>query len=243
MARKISSIPRGNDLWERHEVLYRAVFNKALDRLAQLDCEWGDEDQISERLCPILKTVCFEMGKGYNREVRTPDWEKPIQPFTEDDLKGGKVRNRPDFTCNMVDPHTDDPETYEISLHIECKRLGYASSSSWKLNENYVINGIKRFDSIAHEYGKRAVSGMMIGYMVCMEPMEIIQEVNGYLTAHLSTAPLLSFCFSQVVCDCEQLLARTNIHPSIFKLIHSWVDLRKANKRSSSSGDAEGCRS
>jgi hypothetical protein len=229
MARKIRSIPLGTDLWERHEVLYCSVFNKALTLLAQLDCEWDDENQISKRLCPILNTVCYEMGKWSNREVRTPDWEKPRQPITEDDLKEGKSRTRPDFTCSLFNLYTNDPDTYEIPFHIECKRLGYAPSSSWKLNENYVINGIKRFDCATHEYGKRAVSGMMIGYMISMEPTEILQDVNGYLTIHLGAAPLLSFSFSQDVCDCEQVLVRRNVHPRNFKLIHLWVDIRKTN--------------
>ncbi len=230
MARKISSIPQGTDLWERHEILYCTIFNKALTRLAQLDCEWNDEDQISERLCPILNKVCFEMGKGCNREIRIPDWEKPIQPKIEDDLKGGKVRKRPDFTCSMYNLYANDPETYEIPFHIECKCLGYQSSPNWNYNENYVINGIKRFDCTAHEYGKRAVSGMMIGYIVSMEPTKIIEEVNNYLVKHLITAPVLSFSFKQEVCDCEQKLVRKNVHPCNFKLIHVWVDLRKANK-------------
>lgn len=227
MTRKFSSIPRGTDLWERHEELYRAVFNKALTCLAQIDYEWKNEDQISERLCPILTEVCFEIGKEHNQEVPTPDWQKPIPPIKEDELKGGKKNKIPDFTCSVCNPYASNLESYEISFHIECKCLGYPSSPSWKFNEKYVINGIKRFDCTTHEYGKRAVSGMMIGYIVSMEPTAINQEVNNYLTTHLSAAPLLFFNFSQKVCDCEQILTRINVDPSNFKLTHLWVDLRK----------------
>jgi hypothetical protein len=229
MSRKTNNIPRGLELWKRHEALYQTVFSEALIRLSQLDREWGNEDQISEMLCLILSNVCFEIGKERNQEVRIPDWQKPIPPTTLDELKGGKKNKKPDFTCSLYDPYADTLETYEILFHIECKLLGKPSSPGWILNENYVTNGIQRFDCKIHEYGKRALSGMMIGYMVSMEPTTINEEVNGYLSIYLKNAPLLSFNFSQKICDCEQLLIRMNVPPSNFKLIHLWVDLRKDN--------------
>lgn len=229
MARKTNTIPRGLELWKRHEALYQMVFSEALTRLSQLDREWENEDQISEILCLILLKVCFEIGKERNQEVRIPDWQKPIPPTTWDELKGGKKNKKPDFTCSFRDPYADTHETCEIPFHIECKLLGKPSSPSWNLNENYVTNGIQRFDCKIHEYGKRALSGMMIGYMVSMEPTAINEEVNGYLATYLKNAPLLSFNFSQKISECEQPLIRMNVHPKNFKLIHLWVDLRKDN--------------
>jgi len=90
------------------------------------------EDAISESLCPILREVCFR----HERDVKTPDWEKPIQPANTDELKRGKMGRRPDFTCFLLNSFAAGPETYEIPFQVECKRLG-KTVNSWNLNKNY----------------------------------------------------------------------------------------------------------
>jgi hypothetical protein len=112
-------------------------------------------------------------------------------------------------------------------FHIECKRLGLPSSGNWKLNENYVTNGIKRSDCTSHKYGKRAVSGMMIGYIISMTPPKIQDEVKGYQKLHCSYNPKIVFSFdNKKVQQCHQKLKRQNVKPDKFKLIHLWVDLK-----------------
>ncbi len=160
MARR--ALPSFSDLWKRHETLYVDVFSIALAQLVKKTCPLDDENKISEQLCPVLSDVCFKESKKQNCEIRIPDYEKPIQPVTDNELKGGNMGKRPDFTCKCCNPFASRVEEYEIALHVECKRLGNPTSNTWKLNENYVTKGIKRFDSRTHEYGKRASSGMMI---------------------------------------------------------------------------------
>ncbi len=157
-------------LWKRHILLYSEIFSEALHQMSGYTSISGDEDAVSEILCSTLHRVCFNLGKDRNQELQTPYWETPIQPVTSDELKGGKKRKRPDFTCKCINPWAGSHERYEISLHVECKLLGYPTSATWILNENYLKNGIKRFDSKTHEYGKRADSGMMIGYIISMTP-------------------------------------------------------------------------
>ena len=159
MARR--ELPPFVTLWDRHKVLYSEVFSAALLNLAKKDSLSGDEDAISEILSLLLIQVCFEFSKSRNQEVQTPFWECPVQPVTEDELKGGRIRKRPDFTCKYLNPWSDSPEKHEISFHVECKRLGHPTSATWNLNENYVKNGIKRFDSKTHEYGKRCLSSKL----------------------------------------------------------------------------------
>ena len=149
-------LPPFETLWERHTLLYSEVFAAALQELSESSSVSGDEDAISEMICPILSRVCFNFGNSRNFEIRTPSWEAPFQPVTEDELKGGKIRKRPDFVCKCMNRWAASPEDREISLHVECKRLGHPTSATWVLNRNYVKNGIKRFDSKTHEYGKRA---------------------------------------------------------------------------------------
>ncbi|MCP5102516.1 MAG: hypothetical protein GY950_04015, partial [bacterium] len=207
--------------------LYLDVFSTALQQLAETDSVSGDEDAISERLILILRKVCFNIYRSGNREVRTPIWEVPIQPVTEDELKGGKSKKRPDFTCKCVNPWADSPEEQEMSFHVECKRLGSPTSPSWILNKNYVKNGIKRFDCKTHEYGKRAPSGMMIGYIISLTPKEIEAEVNGYQKKYVPGYADITFISDAIALfQAHQEIERKNLYPVQFELIHLWIDLR-----------------
>jgi hypothetical protein len=215
-------LPSFITLWKRHERLYLEVFSIALRELSGKDSLSGDEDTISEILICILNRVCFS-----KHDVETPGWEAPIAPKSDNELKGGKIRKRPDFTCKCLNPGAESPEEHEISLHVECKRLGSPTIASWNLNENYVINGIKRFDCKIHEYGKRAPSGMMIGYIISMTPAEIEKEVNGYQRKHLPDyTHIMIKSDVKVLFQAHQKVYRRNIEPVQFELIHLWVDLR-----------------
>jgi len=218
MARKIGAIKSFLSLWMKHEKLYSSVFCEALQQLEINEEQRKNEDAISESLCPVLREVCFR----HERDVGTPRWENPNQPVNSAELKGGKMGRRPDFTCFLLNSFATDPETYEIPFQVECKRLG-ETVGSWNLNKNYVTNGIKRFDSSVHEYGKRAPSGMMIGYIINMEQSAVLEAVN----EHISEKRLeLNFEFTQKVVSCEQNSNRKHVKPSAFKIIHLWADLR-----------------
>ncbi|MCK4764543.1 MAG: hypothetical protein KAW12_20250 [Candidatus Aminicenantes bacterium] len=225
MARR--TLPSFKTLWNRHKNLYLEVFSIALEKLTKKNPISGDEDAISERLCPILSCVCFDFLKSRNIEVPIPKLEGPIQPKNEAELTGGKKRKRPDFTCNYLNRLANSHEEYEISFHVECKRLGKPTSPGWILNENYVKNGIKRFDSKAHEYGKRSPSGMMIGYITGMSPKEIETEVNGYQEKYLPDYTNITFTFDdEKVSRARQAIERRSVCPEQFELIHLWADLR-----------------
>ncbi len=114
---------------------------------------------------------------------------------------------------------------------LECKRLGKPTSSSWILNENYVQNGIHRFVTSPHEYGKGDDTGGMVGYIQSMELNEILEEVNA--AARNSSAPTLELTLSSDgwkengVSELEHELTR-NFPISVFFLHHFWVDLRNS---------------
>jgi len=225
MARR--SLPEFAILWQRHESLYLMVFSTALLELAGKEKISGDEDAISEMLCPILNSVCFNIAHSRNIEIRTPCWEPPILPVSNDELKGGKIRKRPDFTCKCYNSYANSAEEHEIPFHVECKRIGCPTSSSWILNKNYVCNGIKRFDSPEHEYGKRAPSGLMVGYLISMDPENILKEINGFQTKECPKNKAIASDFIQKhVNSTSQFLQRVNVKPKDFKLTHMWVDFR-----------------
>lgn len=221
------NIPSFSSLWQKHETLYIGIFIMALQRLSEEKCNMTSEDTISEHLCIVLNAICFKESRKNNCEIRTPDWEKPIQPVTDSELKGGRARKRPDFTCKLTNPFAASADEHEISFHVECKRLGAPTSASWILNENYVTNGIKRFDCRLHEYGKRASSGMMVGYIINMSPEKILDEVNTHQKQHCSYNPAIEIDFVKGnVQQYRQKLNRKNLKPELFKLIHLWADLR-----------------
>lgn len=217
MARKVLKIGSFAQLWQRHEDLYQTLFSDALGMLNITDEQRKDEDAISEALCPILRQTCF----NHKDKPKTPEWERPVAPAINKELKGGKVRKRPDFTCTLINTFADSSEMYEISLHVECKRLG-AKKGSWDLNKNYVENGVKRFDCNTHEYGKRAPSGMMIGYIVNSNVNDVLNDVNSHLPVTISA---LRFLFATPVDNCNSMLSRSHVVPKHFNLIHIWVDL------------------
>jgi|GEM_PF-487398 len=222
------AVPSFSALWERHEILYVGVFTMALRRLSENGCDATNEDDISEQLCPLLTDICFEEGRKCNREIRTPDWDKPIQPVNRNELKGGTTKKRPDFTCKLVNTLADSADDYEIPFHVECKLLGTPTSRTWILNKNYVTKGIKRFDSGSHEYGKRASSGMMLGYLIGMTPEKILEEVNSYQKKHCSDNPTIEFeRMREPIQQYGQKLERKHLEPRQFRLIHLWVDLRR----------------
>jgi hypothetical protein len=221
------AVPPFGELWQNHETLYVDIFIMALARLADQGCPAAHEDYISEQLCPILTRVCFEESRrNAGSEIRTPDWEKPLQPVNKKELKGGKKRKRPDFTCKLVNTLAEGPDDYEIGLHVECKRLGAPTGKKWNLNKNYVTEGIQRFDSRSHEYGKRAPSGMMLGYISSMTHDEILGEVHTHQQKRCPENPPIQLeCERENIRKYGQDLRRLNVIPREFRLIHLWVDL------------------
>lgn len=225
MARR--SLSTFTALWQCHERLYLEIFLSALQELTAKIVPLDDEDAISETLCVILNQICFDLGKSRKIEVSTPVWEVPIQPVIAGELKGGKSKKRPDFTCKCSNRFAASAEEHEIPFQVECKRLGAPTSSSWNLNENYVNDGVKRFDSISHAYGKRAPSGLMIGYVISMTPETILTEVNSYQKKNLPSNPAIGFNFAvgKLFESC-QFLKRLHVLPEKFELFHLWADLR-----------------
>jgi hypothetical protein len=226
MARRTFSPPITH--WNTFKQLYVEVFSTALRELAEKNSISGDEDDISELLSLIIRQVCFNFNRSRDKkEIRVPHLDTPIQLANQGELRGGKRKKRPDFTCNYLNAHAVSADELEIPLHVECKRLGSPTSNSWNLNENYVINGIKRFDCGTHQYGKRSPSGMMIGYIISMTPQEIEKEVNGYQKKHLPRCPGIRFTFDErTPFQTHQQIQRRSVEPAQFELIHLWVDLR-----------------
>ena len=232
MANSKHAIPSANELRKRHEAIYVEIFTLALSVLAKIPCDTRHENIISERLCIPLNDVCFELSKTRNYEIATPIWESPIQPIDYSELKEGKPGKRPDFTCKRVNPFANSSFEHEFHFHVECKRLGTPSSPTWRLNEQYVINGIMRFDSVEHRYGELACSGLMVGYIIDMSADDILTEVKMFLNENsVDRAKLEPQSTESHIQKYIQRLNRKFVKPLDFKLTHLWVDIHKLSEK------------
>ncbi len=217
---KLSLLQRNT--WSRHADLYKEVFEYSLSELCKRKKLPEKEDDISALLLLILQTVCTEWSLKKEMEIPPPLAQLPSQNAGKAIESGMNSLPKPDFSC----PKFSQSEGHNLYLDVECKLLGKPTSPSWILNKNYVTNGIKRFDSSSHKYGDQVTSGMMIGYIISMEPEDIVTEVNYYQQKYCNY-PDLEFDFSDKVVDHEQLLQRKITLPKEFKLFHLWADLRK----------------
>lgn len=142
----------------------------------------------------------------------------------------------PDFTWEIIN-HTENPPRSDF--HIECKRLGSPSSSSWKLNAKYVENGIIRFVSGEYRYGKDVELGIIIGYLEDMNHNDILQEVNSAISRSQSDVPEakltpleppLAGWQNKATSRLSHKLERS-FPKSPFTIQHFWLDLRNCYPR------------
>jgi hypothetical protein len=170
---RLSQIP----LWERHVDLVLAVLRDALHILSK---RWPTGTEI-ERNRILAECLLFAIRDRYSAGLSTIDSplfnEAPNQPAPETAGESAE-RKIPDFQHAYIDHLAPDPLYSSRSFVIECKRLGEATSAGWKLNENYVDNGIMRFVDPAFRYGNNVKSGAMVGYVDGMSFFSILEAVN-----------------------------------------------------------------
>jgi hypothetical protein len=213
MSRKNAPLPDSNEAWPKFVKLRIEIFSKALDALNITEEIINKENEISKMLNPELITVCRKM----KLEIGIPVWDPKNRPLNDNDIKSPSANTRPDFTCSHYDTNAERNELYEINLHIECKRIGKNKSLSLK----YISNGINRFDSLSHEYGKYANDGIMIGYIISSTKNEIQEIINNNL---LSNIEKLNFRTKNKVENISTKFERENVEPHNFRLHHIWAD-------------------
>ena len=135
---------------------------------------------------------------------------------TPDTAGTSAERKLPDIQWGYQDDLEPDPQKSARFFHVECKRLGGAD-----LNSKYVDEGVMRFVSSGHRYGKDVREGAMVGYLVEGKTSDALAGVNQRsATAGLPGVTLVSD--SVQVSILENTLERT-FPRSPFKLHHAWV--------------------
>jgi hypothetical protein len=212
MARRNKNFPSPIKTWVEFVDIHVNIFCSALRLLNVEIIEHLKENDISAYLNVPLNNACCSSGLT----ILPPFWDSNISAIDNSEVKTNNTSKRPDFTCKMINNYCNSPEDYTISLHIECKLLG-----STKLNRYYIDNGINRFDSLTHEYGKRANDGIMIGYIISSTKLNIQQEINNNLPANIER---LNFNKKSEIEKVTTRFKRNNVSPIDFTLHHIWAD-------------------
>ena len=145
----------------------------------------------------------------------------------DDEMSAVRKDKRPDFQCGFVNLQEGDDDRASMFYTIECKRLG-TRVGHWVLNVNYVENGVLRFITKEHGYGKATPSGAMIGYVQSMELEEVLGEVNA-ASKRSSLPPIVrgdAAWRENAVTLLGHALTRPSSLLSPFDLCHLWVDIR-----------------
>ena len=218
--------PRISELntWEKYK---RKIFEVMIEALAILQDETRSEEDE-----PVLNRRlynCFVQANHrlkLNHHLPTPEGKNPPDP--DDEERATRENKIPDFYWHFVDHTMLDSRRCARRFVLECKRLGKPPSSGWILNENYVQNGICRFITEEHGYGKGDESGAMIGYVQHMEFDVVFCEVNATIAINgepvtILQPPVGGWKVDGISCldhTFERSFAKTPFH-----LWHLWVDL------------------
>ncbi len=158
-----------------------------------------------------------------------PVQELPIQPKTDMPYSSSEEK-KPDFSLELNDDLHEG-----VYFHIECKRLGSPTSSTWIYNEEYVKNGIRRFTTDEFCYGSDTAMGAMVGYIENMDFESILTEVNAGIAAHLKIDTLAKHSADWQEKSTTRLSHAFDrpFEKSPFTLHHLWLDLRDCYPRKS----------
>ncbi|MEG3899059.1 MULTISPECIES: hypothetical protein [unclassified Microcoleus] len=227
------------DIWGNHEKRVLAIFMLALKMLQQEQELPLQEDQINRKLSFYIRRANKQLSDS-NQGLSSPCmYEANIQPDADDIIRSKREHKRPDFQWGICDTNETNPDKMDKFYILEAKRLGSPSSPQWILNENYILNGMKRFILAEWGYGKSASSGAMIGYIQNMELDDILKEINNHCSqVTIMVLTLSSEGWRNDVSRLDNQLERTTILPSPFDLRHLWVDLRNHHQNSDNPQDS-----
>lgn len=224
--RPISVLP----LWDRFESRVLEITRLALILMQEAATLPDDEKELNQRLGHYIREASWQLKASDTGIVGAPHLDALNQPDLDDVEPARREDTRPDFQWELKDLQARNRSEYQRFYAMECKRLGSATSHSWVLNEQYIINGVRRFLKAEYSYGspKSNPSAVMIGYVQNMELEEILIEVNGF--GQRNAIPQINLSKSgwrRGISLLDHQLNRPEIDPSPLSLRHLWVDLRR----------------
>jgi hypothetical protein len=229
MSRQYS--PEPLNLWKRHVECVLRVISGALKRLHKRYNLPDREENLDSFLyfCSREEYAKLPYDKRPNGFHLSPKSENT--PSNESDIGEEWTFKKPDFKWRLSNDLAATADELTMDFDIECKRLGKPTSVGWILNREYVENGIARFILPTHRYGNGVDSGLMIGYIQTMIPMDILKEVNQHIMEQdKNNIPVLSFREEDFeknkIVQTAQFIKKRCFPPPCFTLYHLWIDLR-----------------
>ncbi len=216
-APSLTSVP----VWANFEQRILGVLELALNLLAEAD-ETVGELELNERLAARISTANFQLLQtGEGGLDFLPSYDGHQYP-DETALLGEANRKRPDFTWSWQDASSPTHGEATREFVVECKRLGDATGSVF--SHRYVDEGIVRFVSASHEYGRLGGRGSMVGYVQVPGKPAILVTVQARTASHQLSEISPDGELDDRIARLTQTLDR-DFGESPFELVHFWVDV------------------
>ena len=205
------------DLWGKHARSVITIVKDALMLFAADDlCGLALETEMTRELYLRMLTARRNLktrGSFVPEGLPTIDARNSPTPET---AGTSAERKLPDIQWGYQDDLEADPRRSARVFHIECKRLGGSA-----LNASYVEEGIRRFVTLKHRYGKDVRDGAMVGYLIEGDAADAVRGVNSASAA--CALPSLTFIsaergISTFLHDLDRPFPK-----SPFRLHHAWV--------------------
>jgi len=205
--------------WAEHERRCLIVLRAALTLLSEQTTGPGEDDINRDLYC------CIRAAHAASRDGATLPpvvYECRNAPSPRDQKRATREFKRPDFQWGLFDDQARPEDAYKHFV-IECKRLAPSPRGRRMYAKLYISDGVLRFVSPKHAYGKDAESGTMVGYLQQdLSVDDALTGVNARAAGRKVPALALSHRDGDRAAHLEHRLAR-DFAVSPYRLSHLWV--------------------
>jgi hypothetical protein len=206
-------------LWETMIGECEEVLVLALRELARDQALNRGEESLNRRLMRVIDAVIYDRRRDGGSMVGAPAFDSRSSPAPSDEVRAGREFKRPDFAWLWIDDLATERTKSRREIPVECKRLADGA-----FLRRYADNGILRFVTVEHSYGKDMESGFMVGYLQGIGLDAAVEGVNAAVADH--DLPAMAFIDrdgndeAKLSHDLDRPFAITP-----FRLLHIWTRL------------------
>lgn len=205
--------------WAEHERRCLMVLRAALTLLSEQTTGPG-EDDINRDLYFCIRSATH--AAAHDGAILPPVvYEGRNPPAASDERRASREYKVPDFYWSLTDDLAEPTDSWKYFV-IECKRLAPSERRDWVYTQQYVANGILRFISPGHAYGKDMEAGAMVGYLQSLSIADALADVNAHAAGSKVSELVLSRRDEERAADLEHRLER-DFAVTPYRLSHLWV--------------------
>jgi hypothetical protein len=194
------------------------VLRAALTLLSEQTTGPGEDDINRDLYC------CIRAAHAASRDGATLPpivYEGRNAPSPRDRKRTTREFKRPDFQWGLMDDQAEPEDAYRHFV-IECKRLAPRARGQRIYAKLYISDGVLRFVSPKHGYGKDAEGGAMVGYLQSLSVDDALADVNTNAVRRKVPELVLAHQDGDRAADLEHRLKR-DFAVSPYRLSHLWV--------------------